>query len=361
VLDFNTKNAAFLKKKADSILYLGLCFFYRLPMSHMKQLITCFLGCILTFGVLAQQDAHFSQYMFNTLYLNPAFAGSEGFTRIQLLYRNQWTGYSPSNSLDGSGGNPETVNLSLNAPILRLRSGVGLHLLQDRLGPVTNLEGQATFAYHFPLRTGKLSLGARIGLFSQVLDFQKYRAVDSNGPILDENGQPRGRESQLRPDAALGFFFRTERYYLGASINHLIKSEFNYGIASLQNALNNNLSVVGGINVDLNYTLAFSPSVLVKSDLNTYQVELNALFTYNRDFWGGFGFRQGEGIPIILGLNTLKDKRGVPLVRVGYAFDLILSGADAKQRTSSEIMLAYRFPEVNPTSRTVTRTPRFRH
>src|SRR5688500_9116298 len=99
-----------------------------------------FIACI-AIPTYAQQDAQFSQYMYNTLFLNPAYAGIEGQTRFQLIHRSQWTAYQPS---FGDGTAPITQVLSATTPILRAKSGVGFHVVNDRLGPLTNLEAQVS-------------------------------------------------------------------------------------------------------------------------------------------------------------------------------------------------------------------------
>ena len=86
--------------------------------------------------ILAQQDSRFSQYMFNTLFYNPAYAGSEGFSRFQLHYRNQWTGYSTTYGSDNLGA-ITTTNFSFTTPISRLKSGVGVYVNQDKNSPIT--------------------------------------------------------------------------------------------------------------------------------------------------------------------------------------------------------------------------------
>ncbi len=230
-----------------------------------KFLISCysaiFFSTYFALSSYAQQDAQFSQYMYNTLFLNPAYAGIEGHTRFQLIHRSQWTAYQASFD-DGTA--PITQNLSVTTPILRLKSGVGLHMVNDRLGPLTNLEAQVSYAYHFPVKNGKLSLGIRGGMFSQTLNFDLYRAIDPDDPILQS-----GKESQIRPDMAVGVLYRAEKNYAGLSMNHLLKSEFNFGSDVLKNPLQNNLSFTAGYDYDLTYNVVLSPSVLVKSDLNT--------------------------------------------------------------------------------------------
>ncbi len=307
-------------------------------------LILCF-----SLNSFAQQDAQFSQYMFNNLFLNPAYAGVEGQTKFQLIHRSQWTAYQASFD-DGTA--PITQNFSVSTPILRLKSGVGVHIVNDRLGPLTNLEAQVAYAYHFPIKNGKLSLGARGGVYSQTLNFDMYRAINPDDNILQS-----GKESQIRPDMALGVFYRTEKYYTGLSINHIVKSEFDFGSDSLKNPLQNNLSFTAGYDYDLTYQIVLTPSVLVKSDFNTYSFEVSAIATYNDKFWGGLSFRQGDAAIVLVGVSLLKDNS----LRLGYAFDYIIKARPLKRPTSNEIMLSYTLPPPVIRNKPITRTPRFRH
>ncbi len=305
-------------------------------------------------SAFAQQDSQFSQYMFNTLFFNPAYAGSEGFSRFQLHYRNQWTGYSTSNSSDNLGA-ITTTNFSFTTPISRLRSGVGVYVNQDKNSPITNLDAQISYAYHYPLKNGKLSIGLRGGMYNNVTDFDKYRAVEPNDQLIST-----GRQTATKPDLAAGLYYRTEKYYMGISINHIVHSKFSYDKVSLINALATHAYFTAGYNLDINYEWVFTPSVLIKSDINTYQFSLSGLLTYNRNFWGGLSFNQGDAAILMVGANFGKDKQGNRPFRFGYSFDFIIKGYQAKARTSSELILSYRLPNFIPTARTITRTPRFR-
>jgi type IX secretion system PorP/SprF family membrane protein len=312
--------------------------------------------CLATY---AQQDAQFSQYMFSPLFFNPGYAGSEGFSRFNLAYRNQWTGYNTSFESDG-GGNPITPMFSFDAPIQSIRSGAGLLVLSDKYGPISNFQAQGSFAYHYPLRNGKLSIGIRGGVYAASIDRAKIRVRDPNDPIVIALTSENYSATALRPDMAFGIYYRTEKYYAGISVNHLTKSKINYGLTEIINALNNHLYITGGYTMELNYEMTFTPSVLIKSDLNTFSFDVNGLFTYNKDFWFGLGFRQGDAGIAMIGANMAKDKQGNKPLRVGYAFDFTIKGKDAKKPTSNEILLSYRLPSIPPLARQVTRTPRFR-
>ena len=297
---------------------------------------------------MAQQDPQFSQYMFNTMYFNPGFAGTEGITKLTAIHRSQWLGYSPT---VGGGIAPTTQIISFTAPIFKINSGFGAYIVNDKLGPQNNLEAQASFAYHLGIKESKLSLGMRVGIYSQTLDFDLYRPTQPD-PLLQESG----KESQVRPDLAVGAFFRKEKYYAGVSFSHLIKSEFDFGL-NQRSALQSHLYVTGGYYYQINFDLRFQFSTLIKSDFTKTSADLSAIAYFKDKMWGGLSFRQSEAAILLLGYSFLKDKS----LRLGYALDYVVKDQQAKQPTSHEFMLSYELP-VNPGSgKKVVRTPRYRH
>ena len=300
--------------------------------------------------VFGQQDPQFSQYMFNNLYLTPAFAGVDGVTRLTAFHRSQWLGYQSS---FGDGGAPTTQMVSFTTPIFKLRSGFGGYIMNDNLGPQNNLEVQGSYAYHLGIRESKLSFGIRVGMYSQTLDYDQYRAIQPDDPLLaDKNG----KESQIRPDMAFGLLYRSEKYYVGLGFNHLLKSEFDFGV-SQRNALENHLSATAGYFYDVSFDLSIQFAALVKSDFNKTSVD-GSVIAYLRDtMWGGLSFRTSEAAVLLLGYSFLKDKS----LKLGYALDYVIKDQNAKAATSHELMISYELP-VNPGSgKKVIRTPRYRH
>ncbi len=298
----------------------------------------------------AQQDPQFTHYMFNTLYYNPGFAGVEGVTKLTALVRTQWLGY---NGTYDRGGAPTTQLISITAPIFKLNSGFGAYIVNDKLGPQNNLEAQASYAYHLGIKNSKLSLGVRVGMFSQTVDFGQYRATNPNDPLLEGKGV----ESQIRPDVAIGAFWRKEKYYVGISANHLLKSSFDFGIQNLRNALQPHMYLTGGYFHEVNFDLKFQFMTLVSTDLSETNVNLGGIAYFKDTMWGGLSFRSSEAAILLLGYSLLKDKS----LKVGYALDYVIVNQAAKQSTSHELMLSYELP-VNPGSgKKVVRTPRYRH
>jgi len=302
-----------------------------------------------TWKVSAQQDPQFTHYMFNTLYYNPGYAGVEGVTKLTAIHRSQWLGYAPS---FGGGGAPTTQIVSMTTPIYKLNSGFGAYIVNDKLGPQNNLEAQASYAYHLGIKDAKLSLGMRVGIYSQTINFDQYRPTDFNDPLLGATG----KQSQVRPDLAVGAFLRKEKYYAGVSFNHLIKSEFDFGV-SQRNALASHVYVTGGYFYDVNFDLRFQFTGLVKSDFTKTTFDIGGLAYFKDTMWGGLSFRQSEAAILMLGYSLLKDKS----LKLGYGLDYIIKDQAAKQPTSHEFMLTYELP-VNPGSgKKVVRTPRYRH
>ena len=299
-----------------------------------------------------QQDPQFSQYMFNNLYLSPAFSGVDGVTRLTAFHRSQWLGYQ--SSFD-DGGAPTTQMVSFTTPIYKFRSGFGGYVVNDKLGPQNNLEIQASYAYHLGIRESKLSVGFRVGMYSQTLDYNKYRAIHPEDPFLDDKIGA-GKESQIRPDMAFGAFFRSEKYYVGLGFNHLLKSQFNFG-GSVRNALENHLSVTAGYFHEVNFDLTMQFATLVKSDFNKTTVDASIIGYYKDTMWGGLSFRTGESANAMFGYSFLKDKS----LRLGYSIDIVLLNKDAKENFSHELMLSYELPANPKSGKKITRSPRFRH
>ncbi len=312
--------------------------------------VLVFLCTVCSTITYSQQSAQFSQYMFNTLFYNPAYAGVEGITTITAFHRTQWAGYQPTTG-DLSGG-INTQVISLNTPILKLRSGFGLHVVNDRIGPLTNQEAQASFAYHLGVGAAKLSLGIRVGAFSQTIDFDQYRWVDPNDPL-----RKAGKDSQMRPDFSAGVFYRARQFYAGVGFKHLVDTQFDFGgIDTLNNPLQNHMTVTGGFDYEPTYRLRLTPSFLVQSDLNTYSFDISVLATYNDTMWGGLSYRQQESLIGMIGYSFFREKS----LKLGYAFDYTIIAQEAKATSSHEIMVSYSLPVSSAGEKKIIRTPRFR-
>ncbi|MBS1681450.1 MAG: type IX secretion system membrane protein PorP/SprF [Bacteroidetes bacterium] len=311
-----------------------------------KNFLTCSLIVSLAWHLSAQQDPQFSQYMFNTIYYNPGFSGTEGVTKVTALHRSQWLGYTPTY---GTGGAPTTQLITFSTPIFKLNSGFGGFISHDNLGPYNNLEVQASYAYHLGIKNSKLSFGLRAGAYSQTIDANYFKAVDYESFL---NG---GAQSQIRPDMAVGAFWRKEKFYVGASVDHLTHASFDFG-KNIRNPLQSHLYVTGGYFYQVNFDLKFQFAALVQSDLVKTSFNLTSIAYLKDVMWGGLSFRQGESASLLLGYTFLKDKS----MRLGYSLDYVIKDQAAKQATSHEFMLIYELPAISTGGKKIVRTPRYR-
>jgi len=314
-----------------------------------KSLLLLFIGLFLSKFSVAQQDPEFTQFMENKMYYNPAYAGVEGVSKLSLLVRSKWTGYT--GTFD-DGGAPTTEVLTMSAPIYKLNSGFGAYIINDNLGTLNTLALMGSYAYHVAVKDAKLSFGVSGGFYSQSIDFDNYRANNPDDPLL-LNGQ----QTQFRGDMGAGVFYQAKKLYGSISVSHLLNPSFSYGSDVLRNSLEPTLYLMGGYDYDITYNLELTPSLLVQSDFNEYLINLGAIVTYNNKFWGGLTYKYLESASLIAGMSLLKSNA----LQISYGFDYIVHNQQAKQATSNEIRMSYALP-INPFgSRKVVRTPRFRH
>lgn len=323
----------------------------------MKLYIFCLLMLSILLGgkALAQQDAQFSHYMFNSMYLNPGYAGMDAAPRFMLIHRSQWVGYGQ--------GAPTTQVMTFNAPLMRLNSGVGIQVVNDAIGPWNNMEAQLSYSYHFPLGSGKLGIGLRGGVYSKALNRAMLNPREQGDGVVDGTAGSGSVDSQFRPDMAAGVWYKTERYYVGVGVNHLLRTKFDFDVkpgpnqASDGNPLENHINVTAGYNYEITYSLVVTPSFLVKSDFKTTQFEVSSILTYNDRFWGGLSYRQQDAAIVMAGFSMLKDNA----LRFGYGLDYTIPKVAAKKPTSHEVFLTYTLPAAVQGSKPIIRTPRFRH
>lgn len=324
----------------------------------MKKFLLTLLICCFSILAFAQQDAQFTQYMFNRTYLNPAFTGSDGlWADASLLYRNQWTGYQPV-AMPGigtaKGGAPSTFLASVNMSLLKERMGIGLYLSDDRLGAVDRKEVQLSFAYHIPFKDSKLSLGLRTGLYSYRLDYGSLDFRDPSDPLGQDQ---RGAISEIKPDFAAGIYFQHPLLFAGASLGHLQQSEFSLGLPTPVYTLSMQAYGLLGVNLNRNGQVVWQPSVLVKSDMVSVSVEGSLLAYIHDKYYVGGALRDLDDVSLLLGMSLTKDNR----LRLGYAFDYVVNEQSAKAMTSHELMLSFRFQTPGSKEPSVIRTPRFRY
>lgn len=312
------------------------------------------LAAFLLFFVLnpliAQQDAQFTQYMYNGMYYNPAFAGKDGGFRFSAIHRSQWQNYTTNS---GQGGAPVTQLITAQGSLEGKNIGYGLTIVNDQIGATGNFEVNLQGSYHKKINRSTISFGSYIGMFSSSINYDELIVVNPEPKIPGA-----GKESQTNLNFGAGLLFDRGNYYMGFSSRHLNEPVFDFGNGSYENQLKNHSYLLLGYRFRPIGQLSIEPSFLLKSvSFNNFSYDISVIATHQDKISGGIAFRGEESVSVILGYCILKDNS----LKLGYAFDLVISGVDSKSPTSHELLLRYTLQEMGrEVERVIQRTPRFR-
>lgn len=280
--------------------------------------------------VTAQQDAQYTQYMYNTIAVNPAYAGSRGVFSIGGLHRSQWVG------LDGA---PTTQTLNFHTPVSS-RVGIGLSIVNDEIGNGTNQDTylDAAFSYTIPTsQTGNLSFGLKAGGQFLNIDFSQLRnfGAENNLPNID---------NKFAPNFGAGIYYHTDKFYAGASVPNFLQTEHfdNTGTNSSSFLAEERLNMyfITGYVFDLNRNVKFKPAALVKAVKGApLQVDASANFMFNDKFTLGAAYRWDAAVSGLFGFQ-ISDQ-----FMLGLAYDREVTdlGATRFNDGSFEIFLRYEF------------------
>lgn len=282
---------------------------------------------------MAQQDPQFSQYMFNGLFLNPAYAGSKEYTSLTGSVRSQWTGFpgAPLTQTVGIDGN-------LNKTV-----GAGFTITHDRLGPQRFTEANASAAARIRLnREMRLAIGISLGASQHVLDGTMLTPAER-----DDMAIPMGIERRIRPTAKVGAYLSNNLFYAGASVSNLIFLKDDLPTDPIPHLF----LTAGGI-IDLGNELKFKPSFLYKEDFKgPSALDLNAFVLVKEQFWFGASYRttvnlfndKTNGLNTRLGnaLAGIIEFYASPRLRFGYSYDFSLSAL--QKYSSHELSVGYFF------------------
>ncbi len=287
----------------------------------MKKLI---LIIVLFAGLngFAQQDALFSQYMFNKLTVNPGYAGSREVLSADMVYRYQWVGIP---------GSPKTATLSVHAPMRNKHVGVGGYIYSDQIGPVIDQGALATYAYRINLPKGKLSFGVQAGVKYFNIDMNMIQVEDPDYVFSGE------QKSRFTPDANFGIYYYSNHAYAGISSKQLLENE--YGMVTVDgkktySKLLRHFYGIAGLALPISDRIIFRPSTLVKYVNNApWQLDLNASFLFNDLFWLGMTYRTDGDIVFLTEFNIGRN------YRLGYSYDINVKDMIHYNSGSHEIRL----------------------
>ena len=295
------------------------------------QIIISLFTLLSVSSIFGQQDAQYTQYMYNMVILNPAYAGSKGVPAIGLLGRTQWVG------VDGA---PQTATLSFNSPIGKA-TGLGLSIIHDEIGPVKENNIYADFSYTiFTGEEGRLAFGLKAGV--TLLDIGYLDTVDPdplNEPV-----------NQASPNFGAGIYYYTDKFYAGLSAPNFLETrhlESGNGYVSTASEKMHYFLTAGYV-FELSDNLLLKPSTMFKATSGApLSVDLSANLLVNQMFEVGLSYRFDDSISGMVGFQVNND------FRIGYAYDYTTSNFGDYNSGSHEVILLFEFNRRN------IKSPRF--
>jgi type IX secretion system PorP/SprF family membrane protein len=297
-------------------------------MKNKKYLLALFLLLATSpLKMMAQQLPLYSQYMFNTLEINPACAGFRQAMQFTSVFRKQFNGIK---------GSPQTSMLSGDMPIGETRLGVGLKIVDDRLSVTQNLGAQLAMSYRIEGDNSKLAFGLQLGALNYKTDFSQLNITNAGDPVFAQN------LNALAANFGTGIFYNTDKFYAGLSSPNLVRAHLRKtDVALSEYTVKQNLHIYfnSGYLITINDNFVLKPSFLLRGVQGLpFNYDLNANLFFREIISGGLSYRSKSA------LVGLLDFRLVPTLRLGYAYDYNLTRLNNFSRATHEIVLRFHIP-----------------
>ncbi len=293
----------------------------------MKKYIYIFILSLIGTVVNAQQDAMFTQYMYNTMSVNPAYAGSKNILTTTALHRSQWIGFE---------GSPQTQTITIDAPFYEENIGIGASIINDKIGPVNSSSINFDFSYRIRItKKSKLAFGLKGGVNLLNIKLSELWVHDKNENIFQQN-----IDTRIMPNFGFGLFYYTQKFYIGCSVPKLLKNKFSVKelASSMQNSKQTkHFFIISGATFQINDDIKIKPSTIIKITANApIQMDISPVIMYKDYVWGGLMYRTGDALGLLFGLNITKQFAS------GYSFDWSLVNKTAIYNAGThELMLQY--------------------
>lgn len=292
----------------------------------------------------SQQIPLYSQYTFNGFLINPAIAGSEGYTALNLTAREQWLGIPNS---------PKTHAVSIQTRMLRDsyigrslkikkrmqiasrsgRVGLGGYVYNDMSGLIIRTGFQLTYGYHIRMKESQLSLGVSVNAYEFRINRQAIVTGEEDDPLILET-----KFNTFVPDANFGVYYVNRYFYAGASVSDMMQAALKLsGPATTQYKLMRHYFLMAGYKAPVADNFTLEPSFLLKASQNgAVQLDIGSKVYYKEDYWAGMAYRTGNALIFMLGMKVDK-------YYFGYAFDYSLSHIMSRTFGTHEFMVAAKF------------------
>ena len=313
--------------------------------NHMKKTRIALFAMLCSSALWAQQDVQFTQFANNKIFYNPGVTGAGDAICLSAAHRSQWVGFENA---------PTTQNFSANIPLNFLHGGLALNFTNDMIGYFQDITFGVGYGYQMDLAGGTLGLGLRADFRNKNVTSGVWAPPQTmNDPSLVALGS-----TSMATDLSFGAYYQQDAWYAGLSSTRLLETKdilnATGGSANAQIRGQRHYYLMGGYNLDLGNGIVLQPAAMIKSDLVTTQLDINAAATYNNQIWGGVTYRVYDALAVMAGYQITKD------LRATYSYDLTTSSLAKSSSGSHEIMMSYCFTiEIPPKEKGSYRNPIF--
>jgi type IX secretion system PorP/SprF family membrane protein len=297
----------------------------------MKQLFTLLIVAATVSVTFAQQDAEYTMYRFNGLYLNPAYAGSREVISATAIYRHQWVNVPKA---------PRSASVAIHSPLRNNNVALGLIYSYDQLGVTKTNTVTADFAYRIPLgkkKKVKLSIGINAGAINYQANLNDVKTQTANDPNFAGNNQNR-----WLPVVGAGIYAYSEKFFVGVSVPNILQSSLDdkYNVFETSTSVARrytHLLATAGYVFNLGKKVKFMPSILMKYVPKHAPIDFdfNANFVFIDRIWLGAGYRLQDSYSFMAAFNITRQ------LRVGYSYDLTASKFSGYNAGTHEVMLGF--------------------
>lgn len=291
---------------------------------HPRLLITLLFFTV-AFQSFAQQDAMYTQYMCNTIAVNPGYAGSRDALTITALSRTQWMGIN---------GRPVTNTLTLHSPLSNDALALGLSVVQEKIGPISSTQIYGDFAYRVHVsKSARLAFGLKAGINNYNIGLTGLKLNDQGDGVFAQDVK-----NSLTPNVGFGMYYYTPTFYVGLSAPKLLENKIQSASSATALDQRRHYFLIAGSVFDLDVDLKFTPTVLLKVVPNApFEVDVTPMLLYREKFAVAPMYRLNNSIGAIVQYNFTDQ------FKAGYAYDYFFNQLSAVNKGTHEIMITYDF------------------
>lgn len=298
-------------------------------MKNIKKSIVFGFFALMSLSINAQQEAIFTHYMYNTLAINPGYAGSREALNATILHRSQWVDFK---------GAPTTQTLTLHGPLKSKKIGIGCSMINDKIGAVNNMSAYVDFAYIIKVgETSHLSFGLKGGINYMQAKLSELAITDQTDVAFQNN-----INSKILPNFGFGTFYYAEHFYAGISVPKLLESNFRTTEIKFSTKISEEVRhyyLIAGAIFKLSDNVDFKPTTLIRiTKAVPIQADITSSFIFRKKIFVGAMFRTGDAIGLLAGYNFTNQ------IHIGYSYDWSYGLKTIKYNSGThEIMLSFDF------------------